>query len=103
MRGIPFERQVPVPVVYKGKNMGSRYRVDLIVDGRLVVELKSVETLIPVHKSQVLSQLRLTKLTLGLLLNFNVPTLVQGIKRVVNGPNMNLSHRTIHPSPRNTE
>jgi GxxExxY protein len=90
LRGIRFERQVQAPVVYKGRELGSRYKVDLIVERLLIVELKSVEKLIPVHKSQVLSQLRMTRLPLGLLLNFNVPTLSEGIKRIVNGSNMAL-------------
>jgi GxxExxY protein len=71
--------------------LGSRYRTDIIVDGKLVVEIKSVDSLIEVHKAQVLTQLRLTGLSLGLLLNFNVPALVQGIRRIVNGPRLSLS------------
>lgn len=88
-RGIPFERQVSIPVVYKGRVVpGARYRIDLVVDQSLVVELKSAERLLAVHKAQVLTQLRLTGLRLGLLVNFLVPRLVDGVRRVVNGPGL---------------
>lgn len=82
LRGIPFERQRPIPVGYKGQNVGEG-RVDLLVGTELLVELKAVETLAPIHKAQVISYLKATGLHLGLLINFNVPILRAGIQRVV--------------------
>lgn len=82
LRGIPFERQKPVPVDYKEHHVGEG-RVDLLVGYELLVELKAVETLAPIHKAQVISYLRATGLHLGLLINFNVPILRAGIQRIV--------------------
>jgi GxxExxY protein len=83
IRNIPFARQVPVPMTYKGREIGLG-RLDILVADSLVVELKTVEALAPVHMAQVLSYLRATSHELGLLINFNVSTLKQGgIKRVV--------------------
>ena len=82
-RNIPFERQKPIPVVYKDVRLDAGFRADLIVDGLVIVELKSVEKLAPVHEAQVLTYLRLTECKLGLLLNFNVSLLKDGIKRLV--------------------
>jgi GxxExxY protein len=82
VRGIRFERQAPLQVSYKAKHVGS-CRLDLMIEGRLIVELKAVETLAPIHKAQVLSYLKATGLPLGLLINFNVPILRDGIQRVV--------------------
>jgi GxxExxY protein len=90
LRGIPFDKQVNVPVTYKGRELSARYRVDLIVNKSIIVELKAIETLLPVHKSQVLTQLRLTGLHLGLLVNFFVPRLIEGVKRIVNAPGLDL-------------
>lgn len=84
-RGVLFERQVEVPVRYKGRILNSLYRVDLVVDERLLVELKAVESLLPVHRAQLLTYLRLLGMPLGLLINFNVVTLASGVKRVVHG------------------
>ncbi len=83
LRGIDHERQVPVPVVYKGIKVGEG-RLDLLVGGRLVVELKSCEQLLDVHRAQVRAYLLATGHVLGLLINFNVPILHDGLKRVVN-------------------
>ena len=80
-RGIPFKTQVQVPIVYKGQSAGD-LRLDLLVDRRLVVELKAIDALAALHQAQVLSYLRATNLTLGLLINFNVTQLVRGIKRL---------------------
>jgi GxxExxY protein len=80
-RGIPFETQVHVPIAYKGQSAGD-LRLDLLVDRRLVVELKAIDALAALHQAQVLSYLRATNLTLGLLINFNVTQLVRGIKRI---------------------
>jgi GxxExxY protein len=83
-RGMPFERQKPLPMVYRGWTLDCGYRIDLIVAGKVIVELKSVERLEPVHKAQVISHLRLSGCHVGLLINFNVKWLVDGIKRIVN-------------------
>ena len=81
-RGIPFESEKTVPVRYKGHLIG-HHRIDLLVDRRLVVEIKSVEGIHSVHVAQVVSYLRVTGVHIGLLVNFNVPLLKQGIRRVV--------------------
>ena len=83
LRGIPFERQVQVPVNYKGCRLDCGYVVDLIVDGKVLLELKAVEQIHPVFEAQLLTYLRLTKLRVGLLVNFNVPILTDGIKRKI--------------------
>jgi GxxExxY protein len=84
-RGIYFERQVDLPLDYKGYRIGSGYRLDLVVDQRVVVELKAVRQLEKIHEAQLLTYLKLAELKLGLLLNFNVVLLKDGIKRLVNG------------------
>ncbi|HEY3043439.1 MAG TPA: GxxExxY protein [Vicinamibacterales bacterium] len=81
-RGIPFETEKTFPVRYREKLL-CHQRLDLFVDQRLVIEIKSVERLHPVHRAQVVSYLRLTGARVGLLVNFNVPLLKQGIRRVV--------------------
>lgn len=85
-RGIEVQRQVPVPIRLMGLTFDEGFRADLIVEDRLLVELKSVETLAPVHFKQVLTYLRLLNLPLGLLINFGSPTFKDGCKRIVNGP-----------------
>ena len=82
-RQILFERQKPVPVVYKDVQLDCGFRVDLLVGGLVVVELKAVEKLAPIHQAQVLTYLKLTGCKLGLLLNFNVPMMRDGIRRLV--------------------
>ena len=82
--GIPFKRQVPLPIQYKSVRLDCGYRLDLVVDNRIILELKAVEGLMPIHEAQMLTYLRLSGLTLGLLINFNVPVLKDGIKRVAN-------------------
>lgn len=84
-RQISAQRQVEIPVNFKGKELGIGFRADLIVCDLVVIELKSVETILPVHKKQLLNYLRLSGLRLGLLVNFNVPLLRDGITRIVNG------------------
>lgn len=84
-RGIALRRQVPVEVDYKGRRIGLA-RLDLLVEDRVVVELKTAERLTPVHLAQVLSYLKATRLRCGLLINFNVPALRLGIQRVVHEP-----------------
>jgi GxxExxY protein len=88
--GLHVQHQVRLPVVYKQVVLPTAYRVDFIVENCLIVEIKCVDKLLPVHIAQVLSYLRLSGLKLGLLLNFNVPHLRQGIRRVINGPESDL-------------
>lgn len=83
-RNLRSAAQVAIPIAYKGLDLGVGYRVDLLVEDRLVVEVKSVERVIAVHKAQVLTYLRLTACPLGLLINFNVAKLVDGVHRLVN-------------------
>jgi GxxExxY protein len=85
LRGLFVERQKPIPVSFKGHQMGLGFRADLILEKKLVLELKSVETVLPKHHKILLSYLRLTDTRLGLLLNFNEALMKQGIKRIVNG------------------
>ncbi len=82
-RGIPFKRQVTLPIVYDGLRLESGLRLDLLVDHAIVVELKAVEQVIPVFEAQLLSYLKLSGLRLGFLINFNVPRIKQGIKRII--------------------
>jgi GxxExxY protein len=84
--GLHFEHQVRLPVVYGGIELKTAYRVDFIVESCLVVEIKCVEKVLPVHRAQVLSYLKLSGLPLGLLLNFNVPHMRQGVHRIINAP-----------------
>jgi GxxExxY protein len=82
-RGFRVERQKELPVVYRNMNVNCGFRLDLVVNELVIVELKSVERLDPIHTAQVLTYLKLTKLHLGLLMNFNVTRLVDGCKRLV--------------------
>jgi len=82
LRMIPVQRQVPLPLVYKGVEIGQG-RLDLLVQGRLIVEIKTVEALAPIHKAQAISYLKATGLQLALLINFNAAVLKDGIKRIV--------------------
>jgi GxxExxY protein len=82
-RGLGVEAQVPVPVVYEGLHLDAGLRLDLLVDGRLIVEVKSVERMNPVYDAQLPTYLKLTGHRLGLLINFNVSVIKQGISRVV--------------------
>ncbi len=84
LAGIPVQSQVEVEMNYKGVNIGEGLRLDLLVDDQIIVELKSVEEVKPVHHKQLLTYLRLMDKRLGLLINFNVTDIMQGIKRVVN-------------------
>jgi GxxExxY protein len=78
---VPFRSQLNLPVEYKGVRLDCGYRIDLVVDDRALVELKSVERLLPVHEAQLITYLRLSRVHVGLLINFNVPTLRRGIVR----------------------
>ena len=83
LRGLRFERQKPVPVVYKAIKLACGFRVDLLVEGQVVVELKSIEDLAPIHEAIVLTYLRMSGVGLGLLINFNVRVLKDGIRRFI--------------------
>ena len=83
LRNIPYERLVNLPLNYKGINLEAGYVIDLVYDKRVIVELKAVERVIPVHEAQLLTYMRLTKIRFGLLINFNVPVLKDGIYRRV--------------------
>ena len=83
LRKIDFVQQIELPVSYKDVRLGCGYRIDLVVGNRVVVELKSVQEVLPVHEAQLLTYMRLTNIHVGLLINFNVPVLKKGIKRRV--------------------
>jgi GxxExxY protein len=83
LRGIEHQRQAPLPVVYKRERLDADLRIDILVAVKLIRELKAVERILPVHEAQLLTYLRLTGIHVGLLLNFNVPVLKNGIKRLV--------------------
>ena len=84
LRGISYERQKELPVEYKGVKLDCGYRLDVLVENRLIVELKACESLEKIHEAQLLTYLKLTNIRIGLLINFNVPVLKDGIKRIAN-------------------
>ena len=84
-RGLRVERQKALPVACKGVRVDCGYRIDLLVEGQVIVELKAVEALDPIHEAQVLSYLKLSGCHVGLLINFNVWLLKEGLRRLVNG------------------
>ncbi len=94
LRGIGFQRQQLVPISYKGVNLSSGLRLDLLVEDKVIVELKSKERLSEIDRPQLLTYLRLCNLSLGLIINFNVGVLKNGVARVVN----NLSEEPLHTS-----
>lgn len=81
--GISFQMELPVPVRYKEMLLDCGCRIDLLVSGDLIVEIKSVDGLLPIHQAQILTYMRLAKIPIGLLINFNVTRLQNGIKRLV--------------------
>lgn len=83
MRGVQYRQQVDLPLTYKGIAVGDGLRLDLLVEGRVVVELKAVKDLDPVYEAQLLTYMKLTSCRVGLLINFNKPTLIEGLKRFV--------------------
>ena len=85
-RGLNFERQKPLPVRYKAVQLDCGYRIDLVIEDAVIVELKTVESLLPVHEAQLLTYLKLTGIELGLLINFNVRMLKDGVRRMKNSP-----------------
>ena len=84
-RGLTVERQRPVPIIYDGVAVDEGFRFDLLIERKLLIKLKSVERIAPVHGKQLLTYLRLMNLSLGLLMNFGAPIFREGLKRVVNG------------------
>ena len=85
LRDIRFERQKHLPAAYKGFDLDCGYRIDILADGLVIVELKAVEKLQPLYEAQLLTYLKISQLWLGMLLNFNVPIMKHGIMRIVNG------------------
>jgi GxxExxY protein len=83
--GFNIENQVALPVFYNGIKLDAGYRIDIFVNNYIIIELKSVESILPVHSAQLLTYLRLSGIRLGLLINFNVSDLKDGIKRIING------------------
>ena len=86
LRGFQVARECQLPVIYKGVSLEQGHRLDLVVQNRLIVEVKSVERLLPVHEAQLITYLRLTGLEAGLLVNFNVALLKKGLRRLSNRP-----------------
>jgi len=84
LRNIHVENQIPVPLYYKGENLNKDFRIDILVEKEIVIELKAVDYILPVHEAQIISYLKLTDKKLGFLINFNVPLLKEGFKRFVN-------------------
>jgi GxxExxY protein len=84
LRKISFERQKAIPIEYKGLTLDCGYRIDILVESRLILALKACENMLPIHQAQLLTYLKLTGLKVGLLINFNVPILKEGIKRISN-------------------
>lgn len=83
LRGLKFERQKPIPLEYKGIKLDCGYRLDIVVEEKVILEIKTVDAITPVHEAQLLTYLRLANLKVGLILNFNVPVLKDGIRRMV--------------------
>ncbi len=83
LRQLHFKRQQAIPLEYKGAKLDCGYRIDLLIEDLVILELKSVEKLLPIHEAQLLTYLKLTDFNVGLLINFNVPVLRDGIKRLI--------------------
>jgi GxxExxY protein len=81
--GLVFRRQVPLPVVYKGVHLDCGYRLDLVIEKQVILELKTVERLMPIHDAQLLTYMKLSGIPTGLLLNFNTPILKDGLRRLM--------------------
>ena len=84
LRSIIVSEQVPIPLVYKGYKLSKEYVIDILVEGEIILELKAVEIILPVHEAQLISYLKLADKRMGFLLNFNVPLMKNGLKRFVN-------------------
>ena len=85
LRKVNYWRQLSLPVKYKGDLLDAEYKIDVMVENEIIIELKAVEELMPVHEAQLLTYLKLADKKLGLLINFNVPKLIDGFKRMING------------------
>jgi len=84
MAGMTYQRQKPLPLVYKNRKLDCGYRLDAVVENCIILELKSIESILPIHEAQLITYLRLSGIRLGLLMNFNVPVMKQGIRRFAN-------------------
>lgn len=84
LRGVAYQKELPVPLNYKGVRIEVGFRADVIIEQKLLIELKAVEQLLPIHKAQVITYLKLTHLPLGLLINFNEVLIKHGLQRVLN-------------------
>lgn len=84
-RSINFKTQVKLPLYYKGKDLNKDFIIDLLIEDMIVVEIKAIEIILPVHEMQLVTYLKLSNMKLGLLINFNVPILTKGIRRRING------------------
>jgi GxxExxY protein len=83
LAGINYNLQVPIPIQYKGYNLSCGYRIDIFAEGILIIELKTVERILPLHQAQLLTYMKITKTSVGLIINFNVNLLRNGLKRLV--------------------
>ena len=86
LMGIRVKKEIPLKISYAGRTLNELLRLDLLVEDQIIVELKSIEEIMPVHKKQLLTYLRIADKPLGLLINFNVPLLKEGIVRIINSP-----------------
>lgn len=84
MRNISVESQIGIPLQFKGFDLSKEYRIDILVEKEIIIELKSVDTILPVHQAQIISYLKLADKRMGFLINFNVPIIKNGFKRFVN-------------------
>jgi GxxExxY protein len=84
LRGVAYQKELPMPLNYKGVSIEVGFRADVIIEEKLLIELKAVEQLLPIHKAQVITYLKLTRLPLGILINFNEVLIKHGIQRVLN-------------------
>jgi GxxExxY protein len=85
LMGLEVKQQVPLPVIYKDVKLNAGYRIDMIVENKVIIEIKSVDALAPIHTAQILTYLKLKDLKLGLLINFNEVKVIDGLKRIING------------------
>ncbi len=84
LRGLVIESQVPIPLIFKGYELSKEYRVDVLVEHSIIIELKAIEALLPIHEAQIISYLKLANKKMGFLINFNVPMIKNGFRRFVN-------------------
>ena len=83
-RGIQVEQEVPIPLFYKGEKLNKDFRIDILVEDEIILELKAIDDILPVHEAQIISYLKMTNKKLGFLINFNVPLMKEGFNRYVN-------------------